>query len=111
MARKNFTDTQVRNFRREYEEDVTLSASALARKHGTSVQTMVNLLKGASYRHIPGAVTIRLSKDSGSRMPESRRAEVQRLIAYGFSTRHISEVTGASQSTVHFIRNGLRDYV
>lgn len=110
MARHNFSDTQVRNFRREYEQDETLTVHALSRKHGIPVSTMCNLLKGASYGHIPGAVKIRLTKDTGSRMDPKVRAEVLRLAALGYSTDSIHQQTGASTSTVHFLRNGLRDY-
>lgn len=107
---KNFSDAQVRNFRREYEEDETLSAASLARKHGISIPSMVNLLKGASYRHVPGAVKIRLTKDTGPRMDPKKKAEVLRLIAYGFGTRDIRDVTGVSTHTIHFLRHGLNDY-
>lgn len=110
MARFKFTDVQVRNFRREYEQDETLTVASLARQHGIPAPTMCNLLKGASYRHVPGAVKIRLTKDTGTRMDPGARAEVLRLLAFGFGTWDIHRETGVSTSTIHFLRYGLRDY-
>ena len=111
MARYLFTDTQVRNFRREYEEDSSLTVKRMAQRYGTTTSTMCNILKGASYPHVPGAVKIRGTKNTGSRMNPAKREEMIRMIDRGYSTLDISIRLGVSTSTIHFYRHKSRDYV
>lgn len=56
---RKFTTQQVIDIRKEYAENITLSANELAKRYNVSLYTMTSLIAGRKYSEIPGAIEIR----------------------------------------------------